>query len=873
MTRLENFFKLLPFSKASTQATSVHPDFINKMGEVSTLEIFQALRLLNTSANGLNLEEAESRLKEAGFNEPAKARKGNAIIQLLERFKNPLVIQLLIIAIVSFATGDIPSTVVVSIMVFLSVFLTHFQEYRSSKAVEKLYAMVRTTATVIRDGKKQEIPLRDIVPGDIVTLSAGDMIPADVRLIASKDFFVNQAALTGEAMPVEKFCQPLKDKGINPLEYQNACFMGSSVFSGSATAIVVLTGVNTYFGGISKKLVGQRVLTNFDKGVSQFTWLMIKFMLVLVITVFFINGLTKHDWLEAFMFSLSVVVGLTPEMLPMIVTINLSKGAIMMSRKKVIVKRLNSIQNFGAMDILCTDKTGTLTQDKIVLERYVDVTNEQNEIVLRYAYINSYYQTGLKNLLDIAVLNHSEYAVEQHYKKVDEIPFDFTRRRMSVVVEDKGQHLLICKGALEEIFKVCDRFQVEDEIDDMAETLKQDLRDQYRSLSADGFRVLAVAYKEMDDSKSVYSVQDEANLILLGYIAFLDPPKETAKEAIEILQTHGVGTKILTGDNDLVTRKICKDVGLAHENIVTGDQLEKMSEAEFQEIVEKSNVFARLTPGHKEKIIKALQKNGHVVGFMGDGINDAPALKTADVGISVDTAVDIAKESADIILLKKSLLVLEDGVLEGRKVFGNIIKYIKMGASSNFGNMFSVLGASIFLPFLPMAPIQVLVNNLLYDFSQLGIPTDRVDEEYLVKPRKWNIGSIRQFMIWLGPVSSIFDYTTYFLMLYVFHCWNNAKLFQTGWFVESLVTQTLIVHIIRTNKIPFFQSRASMTMTLTTLTVIAVGIILPFTKIGNDIGLVRLPGMFFFYLLLTGIAYCILAHWVKTLFIKKYGTD
>lgn len=873
MWKLENIFKQLPFSKTSAQTTTVPADLVNKMGEVSTSEVFQVLRVMNTSANGLTAGEAETRLTEAGFNEPAKARKGNAIIQLLERFKNPLVIQLLIIGTVSALTGDIPSTVVVSCMVFLSVFLTHIQEYRSSKAVEKLYAMVSTTATVMRDGKRQEIPLRELVPGDIVYLSAGDMIPADVRLISSKDFFVNQAALTGEAMPVEKFCQPLTSKGNNPLEYQNACFMGSSVFSGSATAVVVLTGVNTYFGGISKKLVGQRVETSFDKGISQFTWLMIKFMVVMVITVFFINGATKHDWIQALLFSLSVAVGLTPEMLPMIVTVNLSKGAIMMSKKKVIVKRLNSIQNFGAMNILCTDKTGTLTQDKIVLERYVDVTNEQNEEVLRYAYINSYYQTGLKNLLDIAVLNHSEYAVEQHYKKVDEIPFDFTRRRMSVVVEDKGQHLLICKGALEEIFKVCDRFQVDEDIDEIAETLKQDLRDQYRSLSADGFRVLAVAYKEMDTAKAVYSVQDECNLILLGYIAFLDPPKETAKEAIEALKKHGVGTKILTGDNDLVTRKICKDVGLEHENMVVGDQLEKMTDAQFQDIVEKANVFARLTPGHKEKIIKALQKNGHVVGFMGDGINDAPALKTADVGISVDTAVDIAKESADIILLKKSLLVLEDGVLEGRKVFGNIIKYIKMGASSNFGNMFSVLGASIFLPFLPMAPIQVLVNNLLYDFSQLGIPTDRVDEDYLVKPRKWNIGSIRQFMFWMGPTSSVFDYTTFALMIYVFHCWNNEKLFQTGWFVESLVTQTLIVHVIRTNKIPFFQSRASITMTLSTLSVIACGIFLPFTKIGNAIGLVYLPSMYWFYLFLTAIAYCFLAHFVKTLFMKKYGTD
>ena len=861
--------RIRKISAGEVSPTQIH----QSLGDASSAEIFQLFRDTNSSATGLTHEEASIRFYQYGPNELARARKRNFIIQLLERFKNPLVIQLLIIGGVSFWMQDYRSASVVSGMVFLSVFLTHFQEYRSSKAVEKLFAMVRTTATVVRDGKRMEIPLRELVPGDIVLLAAGDIIPADIRLISSKDFFVNQSALTGESMPVEKFSHPIEKKTSNPLELQNIGFMGSSVFSGSATAVVVTTGTETYFGAISKKLVSKKQMTSFDRGLKDFTWLMIRFMLVLVVLVFFINAYTKGSWVEALLFSLAVAVGLTPEMLPMIVTVNLSKGALAMSRKKVIVKRLNSIQNFGAMDILCTDKTGTLTQDKVVLERYVDVTEEPNEEVLRYAYLNSYYQTGLKNLLDIAVLNHSEYAVEQHYKKIDEIPFDFARKRMSVIVEDQGKQILICKGALEEIFEVCDRFKVEDEIDEMSDTLIQDLREQYRSLSAEGFRVLAVAYKEIDSIKPVYSVADESQLVLLGYIAFLDPPKETAHEAIAALKRHGVTTKILTGDNDLVTRKICKDVGLEFDHIVTGDQIEKISPDELAILAEQSSVFARLTPDHKELIIKALQSRGHVVGFLGDGINDSPALKIADVGISVDTAVDIAKESADIILLKKSLLVLEDGVIEGRKVFGNIIKYVKMGSSSNFGNMFSVIGASIFVPFLPMLPIQVLVNNLLYDFSQTGIPSDRVDDEYLSKPRKWNIANIRRFMMWIGPVSSIFDYTTFIMMLFVFNCWKNPALFQTGWFIESLMTQTLVVHVIRTGKIPFIQSRASWGLTLSTVLIMACAVILPLSPLGAKLGFVHPPTLYWYLLGLTLLCYIILAHFIKTIFMKRFGSD
>ncbi|MEI8343145.1 MAG: magnesium-translocating P-type ATPase, partial [Verrucomicrobiota bacterium] len=552
------------------------------------------------------------------------------------------------------------------------------------------------------------------------------------------------------------------------------CFQGSNVLSGSARGLVVNTGIRTHFGSISEKLSGERVQTSFDKGIAGFTWLMIRFMVVMVSVVFLIVGITKHNWLEALTFALSVAVGLTPEMLPMIVTVNLSKGAMAMSKKKVIVKRLNAIQNFGAIDILCTDKTGTLTQDRVILEKSVDVTNRDSEDVLRYAYMNSYYQTGLRNLLDRSVLSHSDLDVERGCKKVDEIPFDFQRKRMSVIVDYEGDHVLICKGAVEDVYKACTHYQVDDEIHLMIDLIKNDLLEEYEELSRDGYRVLGIAYREFSREKNVFSVADESDLILLGYIAFLDPPKGSAAKAIASLRDVGVATKILTGDNALVTRKICKDVDLEAGEIITGDQLIGMSEEAIGELAEKTSVFARLSPSQKESIIIALQKRGHVVGYMGDGINDAPSMRVADVGISVDSAVDVAKESADIILLEKSLLVLEDGIIEGRKVFGNIIKYIRMGASSNFGNMFSVLGASYFLKFLPMLPIQILVNNLLYDGSQLGIPSDNIDDEYLKTPRKWDIANIRRFMMFIGPLSSIFDYATFFVMLYFFKCHNSA---------------------------------------------------------------------------------------------------
>ena len=841
---------------------------------------------MGVGAGGLSADQVEKALEEFGTNDLSRRKELGFFGEILQRCRNPLVIQLLIICIVSLCMGDARSATVVGAMVVLSVGLAYFQEHRSGKAVEKLREMVQTQCLVTRDGSECEIPASEIVPGDIVTLQAGAIIPADLRLIAAKDFFVSQSSLTGESMPVEKSAEPADMTGRGVIELPNACFQGSNVLSGSARGVVVNTGLRTQFGSISEKLSGSRAQTSFDRGIAGFTWLMIRFMVVMVSVVFLIVGLTKGNWPEALLFALSVAVGLTPEMLPMIVAVNLSKGAMAMSKKKVIVKRLNSIQNFGAIDILCTDKTGTLTQDRVILEKHVDVTNRESEDVLRYAYMNSYYQTGLRNLLDRSVLSHTDLDVDRDCRKVDEIPFDFQRKRMSVVVDYESDHVLICKGAVEDIYKACTHYQVDDEIHLMIDLIKNDLLEEYEELSRDGYRVLGIAYREFPQTKQVFSVADETDMILLGYIAFLDPPKESAAKAIASLKQYGVATKILTGDNALVTKKICKDVELEFGEVISGDHLIGLSEEELGILAENNNVFARLTPSQKESIILALQKRGHVVGYMGDGINDAPSMRVSDVGISVDTAVDVAKESADIILLEKSLMVLEDGIIEGRKVFGNIIKYIRMGASSNFGNMFSVVGGSYFLPFLPMAPIQVLVNNLLYDGSQVGIPSDHVDPEYLLTPRKWNIGNIQRFMVQIGPISSIFDYATYFLMLYFFNCilFSAAgtgaaekayyeKLFHTGWFVESILTQTLIVHIIRTRKIPFFQSIASPFLLLTTAVVMAIGAWLPYSPLANYLGLVALPGVYWLWILLFLVCYSILTHFVKVSFHKKHGID
>jgi len=845
--------------------------------ELSRLESAEALSSLGSSASGLTGSEAKVLLDKYGPNVAVKEKKKSVIFRLGDNVKNPLVVLLSILGLTSYLTGDIRGTIVIFLMVLLGISLRFVQETRSDQAAEKLKAMVRTTTTVLRDGVKQEITLRELVPGDIVLLSAGDMVPADVRLITAKDLHVNQATLTGEAVPVEKSAERCQISSRNLFDLRNICFLGSNVEIGSATAVVAATGDHTYFGRLATSIVGQRVLTSFDKGVNGFAWLMIRFIAVMVPLVFLINGFFKGTWTEAFLFALAVGVGLTPEMLPMIVTVNLSKGAIAMSRKKVIVKRLNSIQNFGAMDVLCTDKTGTLTAGRIVLVRHVDLEGAESHRILEYAYLNSYYQTGLKNLMDIAILEyeHLEKTLisEQGFFKIDEIPFDFVRRRMSIVVGDaKGDHLMICKGAVEEVFAVCSQVELKGQTASLDVSVRDPKTELIvRQFNEQGYRVVALAYKRVSDQRKEYTIADESDLTLMGFLAFLDPPKETATEALEKLGESNVRVKILTGDNEIVTRSICRQVGLQVQNVLTGGVIEEMKDSELEDAVEGTTIFAKLSPSDKERIIEALQRKGHVVGFLGDGINDAPALKSADVGISVDSADDIAKESSDIILLERSLTVLQEGVLEGRRVFGNIIKYIKMAASSNFGNMFSVLGASAFLPFLPMLPIQVLTNNLLYDFSQTAIPTDSVDREWIEKPRKWAIEEIRRFIVFIGPISSIFDYITFFVMLRVFHTWNNPALFQTGWFVESCFTQTLIIHVIRTNRIPFIESRASMPLILTSLAIVTIAGLLPFLPIGTALGFVPLPNLYWPFLAVMLLGYIVLTQVVKTWYVRKYG--
>ena len=825
---------------------------------------------------GLSQSEAELRLSKYGLNEVAKEKPLSPWRRLLNNLKNPLVILLAILGIVSDLTGDVGGTIVIFVMVLLGVVLRYVQEMRADNAAEKLRAMVSTHATVCRDGKDTELPLKMLVPGDIVRLGAGDMVPADVRVLTAKDLFINQAALTGEAMPVEKDADECLSSGENELELSNTCFLGSNVVSGTATALVVNTGEMTYFGSLAHNIAGERQQTSFDLGINKFTWLMIRFIFVMVPAVFVINGFSRHDWVEAFLFALAVAVGLTPEMLPMIVTVNLSKGAMAMARKKVIVKRLNSIQNFGAMDVLCTDKTGTITRGQIILEQYLDATGKPSQKVLDFGYLNSYYHTGLKNLMDDAILDHEELAgglnVRDKYKKIDEIPFDFIRKRMSVVLEDKaGLNILICKGAVESMIDLCNKAEINGKICELIPQQRSESVKMVNDLNRQGFRVIILAYKQMPGAANepVYTVKDESDLILLGFLSFLDPPKETAEEALKKLSDLKIDIKILTGDNEAITCCICNKVGLSSEHLLLGPQIEKMNDNELAEAVEKNTVFARLIPDHKQRIIKALQKNGHVTGFMGDGINDAPAIKSADIGISVNSAVDIAKESSDIILLENSLLVLEEGVIEGRKVFGNIIKYIKMAASSNFGNMFSVVGASAFLPFLPMLPIQVLTNNLLYDFSQTTIPTDNVDSDWLIKPRKWAINELQKFILLIGPISSIFDYATFYIMWFVFHCKNNPALFHTGWFVESLFTQTLIIHVIRTNKIPFIQSRASWPLIMTSVIIVIVGAWLTISPLANTLGFVPLPPLYWVYLTGIMILYIALTQLVKNWLIRK----
>ena len=847
---------------------------------------------LQTTRLGLTRAEVEDRQLTYGKNEVVHEQKKNPFIVFIKTFINPFIGVLTGLAVISLVIDVLMAepgeqewtgVVIIAVMVVCSAILRFWQEWKANEATDSLMKMVKNTCLVKRAGSgEEELDITELVPGDIVFLAAGDMIPADLRIIESKDLFISQASLTGESEPIEKFPE-VKEKQYRKgsiVELDNICYMGSTVISGAAQGIVFETGNRTFLGTIARNLTGHRATTAFDKGISKVSLLLIRFMLVMVPFVFFINGFTKGDWFEAFIFAISVAVGLTPEMLPMIVTANLSKGALSMSKKKTIVKNLNAIQNFGAMNILCTDKTGTLTCDKIVLEKYInaDGSNDESKRILRHAYFNSYFQTGLKNLMDKAILSHVKELKLEHlkdaYTKVDEIPFDFIRRRMSVVIEDKqGKRQIITKGAVEEMLSICSHTEFNGEVQSLTDELKVKAQKISEEMNRKGMRVLAVAQKSYIEKVGNFSVSDEKEMVLIGFLAFLDPPKPSAAEAIKQLHEYGVEVKILSGDNDIVVKAIGRQVGIDTSYSLTGPDIENMDEATLKEHVKTTTCFSKLTPLQKTQIISILQEQENTVGFLGDGINDAAALRQSDIGISVDSAVDIAKENADIILLEKDLMVLEDGVLEGRKTFGNINKYIKMTASSNFGNMFSVMFASAFLPFLPMMPIHLLIQNLLYDISQTTIPFDRMDPEFLRKPRRWDASDLKRFMIYIGPISSIFDIVTYLVMWHVFGCNSpeHQSLFQSGWFIEGLLSQTLIVHMIRTRKIPFIQSRATWPVIGMTTLVMVIGIVIPFTSFGASIGLQALPLSYFPWLMGILLSYCVLTQLIKNWYIRKFS--
>lgn len=897
---------------ASSRAAS--PELTRELLHAARSDARQVLEHLQSGTDGLSHDEAAARLARLGPNEVEHEKPLPWWLHLWQCYKNPFNLLLTVLAVVSYLTEDHKATVVIGSMVVLSTLLRFVQEGRSSRAAARLQALVSNRATVLRpahmqdsafadstpsepgeaprpsgfgaQARTEELPLRDLVPGDVIALSAGDMIPCDCRVLAAKDLFVSQAAMTGESLPVEKQPAPVADTpgaaGISAgsvLDAGNLLFMGTNVVSGSAHAVVLATGNRTYFGAIATRVTStDRAPTAFESGVNSVSWLLIRFAAVMVPLVLVINGVTKNDWLEAFLFALSVAVGLTPEMLPMIVTSTLAKGAVALSRRKVVVKRLDAIQNFGAMDVLCTDKTGTLTQDRIALERHTDVMGHPSDGVLQFAYLNSYWQTGLKNLLDRAVLEHAELTqsmrMAEDYRKVDEIPFDFQRRRMSVVVAERNHHHeLICKGALEEILQCCTQMRDGDADLPLTPERVAQVLEVTQQLNSEGLRVVAVAMKEVPPGRTAYSVADESGLTLIGYVAFLDPPKESAAAAIAALHDHGVAVKVLTGDSELVARKVCRDVGLDVGDALLGSDVEALDDAALRNEVERHTLFAKLAPLHKERIVHALRANGHVTGFMGDGINDAAALRAADIGISVDGAVDIAREAADIILLEKSLMVLEQGVIEGRRTFSNMLKYIRMTASSNFGNVFSVLIASAFIPFLPMLPMQLLVQNLLYDVSQIAIPFDNVDVELLKMPLRWNPADLGRFMVFFGPISSLFDVLTFMLMWFVFHADTPGKqtLFQSGWFVVGLLTQTLVVHMIRTPRIPFVQSRAGWPLMLMTAVVMAVGIFLPMGPLASWFKLEPLPAGYFPWMIVILLAYACLTTLLKRVYVKRYG--
>ncbi|MDR1018732.1 MAG: magnesium-translocating P-type ATPase [Lachnospiraceae bacterium] len=868
-------------------------------GFIASQMLSNVFTSLGTSTLGLDEIGVEKSREKYGSNIISYGRKTPFIIQVFKAYITPFTLVLIVLCIISFITDyiipkpknkDLFGVTIISSMIILSGTMTLIQSVKSSNAAAKLKSLVKVTAAVKRNGNFKEIPMEDIVIGDIVKLSAGDMIPADIRLISCKDLFISQSALTGESYPVEKFAKDTTSNIDTETSYENLVFMGSNVISGSALGVVIAVGNNTLFGDVARELNSNPIKSSFDIGIQKTSYLLIKFMSLMAPTIIVINGFTKCNWLEALLFGLSVAVGLTPEMLPVIVTTNLVRGSSAMAKKGTIIKNLNSIQNFGAIDILCTDKTGTLTKDKIVLEYHLNIEGNEDSRILRHAYLNSYYQTGLKNLMDIAIINATNEQLnpeEFHYEKVDEIPFDFHRRRMTVVVESPdGKTQMITKGAMEEMINISTLVDYCGKVIPLDETMKIKILNKVNELNKAGFRVLGISQKSNPRKASEFSVEDEKDMVLMGYLAFLDPPKESTFETLNTLKEHGIKVKVFTGDNALVTKSVCKQVGLNTANIIKGSDITQMNELELSKCVEENNIFVKLNPNQKAELTKILRKNGHTVAFLGDGINDAPAMKVADVGISVDTAVDIAKESADVILLEKDLNILEQGIVQGRTTFGNIMKYIKATVSSNFGNMFSVLIASTFLPFLPMMPLQILFLNLIYDISCISIPWDRMDKEYIDKPKAWKSDSIGKFMMWFGPTSSIFDITTYLIMYFIicptilggnYHSLGaNGKLlfvalFNAGWFVESLWTQTFVLHALRTPKIPFIQSNASKTLTLVTALGILIGSILPYSPIGKELGLTALPFVFWLWLMLTMLCYLTLVTFVKKRYVKKYG--
>ena len=856
-------------SEKAQNKNNPHVQTMLSSEELLSLSTEDLLPRLNSSTTGLSSQEAEKRLVVYGRNELARGHKHSAVREFLLHFKSPLVIILMVAGLISGILGEYVPAAIIFTIVFVSVFLGFYQEDKAEKAAQLLKQKVTTTATLLRDNQKQEIKLPEIVPGDIIYLSAGDIAPADARVINAKDLFVNQSSLTGESFPVEKTSSPVKGKEASITEWNNYFFMGTSIVSGTATALVVKTGSSTEYGKIAKRLVEKEPETEFEKGIKSFGFLIMQVTFLLVIFVFLIIALrnpSTEGVVSALLFAVALAVGLTPELLPMIITINLTRGALAMSKKGVIVKRLSAIENFGSMNVLCTDKTGTLTENQIKLLLHVDLEGKNDEKVLLYSFLNSYYQTGLQSPLDEAILKFKEIDVSA-FEKIDEVPFDFVRRRVSVVVERGRQRFFIAKGAPEEILKVCSGYELGGVASDLTAGFRKKIEQKYHDLSVEGLRVLGVAYKKIKEEKAVYSINDESGMVFLGFVAFLDPPKETAKQSLQLLSKAGIELKIITGDNELVTRKTCQALEFEVKGVALGNDISKMTDETLSAVVEEANVFARVTPAQKDRIIALLRKNGRVVGYMGDGINDAPSLKTADVGVSVNNAVDVARESADIILLKNDLTVLAEGVLEGRRTFGNTMKYVMLGVSSNFGNMFSVAGAAVFLPFLPMLPVQILLNNLLYDMSQSTITTDNVDQEDVERPRRWDISFIRRFMVSLGPVSSLFDFITFFTMLLVFNA--SAALFQTAWFIESLCSQTLVVFVIRSRRTPFYKSKPSKFLLASGLGIISFALILPFTPLGTLFGFVPPPPAFFAVLALILGGYLLLADVVKRWFYKR----